>query len=228
MLGGVRGSPTATATVPSHLRPDPELPATATMLATEHARPHATLRDRESRWWCCGISLRYAWRRHHARKASVAWLAQHVREAHRERGSLGAGRGPASLEETTALRIPTTAWTICGFSSCAYQELGAWGPYGWWLRRPPPPRPSACHPEPASHGESNQGLLLANSRLSRRLMSVSLHATHQAVPMLGRCRDRCRTFLEYVSSASCRGRPLSDPVPVRRRTPPGRSMADPL
>ena len=34
---------------------------------------HLTVLDGESLWWCCGISLRYAWRRHLARK--------HVREA---------------------------------------------------------------------------------------------------------------------------------------------------
>ena len=118
--------------------------------------PHPTLLDGESRWWCCGISLRYAWRRHLARKASVAgWLSASAREAHRERGSLEAGRGPASLDETTALRIPTPPLTPYGLSSCGYQELGAWGPCGRWLRRPPPPRPSACHPDQQVTKESN-------------------------------------------------------------------------
>jgi hypothetical protein len=125
--------------VPNFPQPQPCWP-----LSTQG--PHATLLDGESPWWCCGISLRYAWRRHLVRTASAARMAQHAREAHRERGSLGAGRGPASLEETTALRIPTTPWTLCGFSSCGYQELGAWGPCGWWLRGPPLV-PSACHPD---------------------------------------------------------------------------------
>ena len=54
---------------------------------------HPTLLDGESRRWCCGISLRYARRRHLAGKASAARLAQPVREARRKRGNLGAGRG---------------------------------------------------------------------------------------------------------------------------------------
>ena len=74
-----------------------------------------------------------------------------AREAHRERGSLGAGRGPASLDETTALRIPTPPLTPCGLSSCGYQGLGAWGPCGRWLRWPPPPRPQRLSSGPASH-----------------------------------------------------------------------------
>ena len=126
--------------VPNFAQPQPCWP-----LSTQG--PHATLLDGESPWWCCGISLRYAWRRHLVRTASAARMAQHAREAHRERGSLGAGRGPASLEETPALRIPTTPWTLCGFSSCGYQELGAWGPCGWWLADPLPLVPSACHPD---------------------------------------------------------------------------------
>jgi len=116
-------------------------------------------------------------------------FARHARRAHRERGSLGAGRGPASLEETTALRIPTTPWTLCGFSSCGYQELGAWGPCGWWLRGPPPPRPQRLSSGPAGHN-----LLPANSRLSPRLLSLSLHATQLAVVAIVSCWDRCLTF----------------------------------
>jgi len=76
--------------VPNFPQPQPCWP-----LSTQG--PHPTLLDGESRWWCCGISLRYAWRRHLAREGSAAPLAEQVRGAHRERGSLGAGRGPASL-----------------------------------------------------------------------------------------------------------------------------------
>lgn len=39
--------------------------------------------------------------------------------------------------------------------------------------------------------------LFANSRLSQRLLSLSLHATQLAVSVVGSCRVRCRTFLEY-------------------------------
>src|ERR1035437_4265957 len=93
---------------------------------------------------------------------------------HRECGSLGAGSSPASLEETTALRIPTTPWTLCGFSSCGYQELGAWGPCGWWLRGPPPPRPQRLSSGPAGHGGRARDLLLANRRPSTVWISTVL------------------------------------------------------
>ena len=56
--------------------------------------------------------------------------------------------------------------TQCAISTCGYQELGAWGPCGWWLRGPPPLVTSACHPDQQVTG-SNQDLLLANSRLNR-------------------------------------------------------------
>ena len=118
--------------VPNFPQPQPCWP-----LSTQG--PQAALLDGESPWWCCGISLRYAWRRHLVRTASAAPMAQQARAAHRERGSRGAGRGPASLEATTARRIRTTPWTLCGFSSRGYQELGAWGPCGCLVL-------SACHP----------------------------------------------------------------------------------
>lgn len=100
--------------------------------------------------------MRYARRRHLAGAASPVRLAQHEREAHRERGSLMAGRCPASLEATTALRIPTTPWTLCGFSSCGHQELGAWGRADGGCADPLPLVPNACHPDQQGTG-SNPG-----------------------------------------------------------------------
>jgi hypothetical protein len=54
-------------------------------------------------------------------------------------------------------------WTLCGFSSCGYQELGAWGPCGWWLRWPLLLVPSACHRGQQVTG-NQPDLLLANRR----------------------------------------------------------------
>jgi len=47
--------------------------------------------------------------------------------------------------------------------------------------------------------------MLANSRLSRRLLSLSPHATQLAVLVIGWCRVRCRTFLEYEALAQTAG-----------------------
>ena len=106
--------------VPNFPQPQPCWP-----LSTQG--PHPSLLDGESPWWCCGISLPYAWRRHLVRTASDARMAQHAREAHRERGSLGAGRGPASLEETTALRIPTHHGHCAGSRPVVTKSLGPGG-----------------------------------------------------------------------------------------------------
>ena len=168
--------------VPNSPQPQPCWP-----LSTQG--PHPTLLDGESRWWCCGISLRYACRRHLARKASAARLAQHVREAHRERGSLGAGRGPASRDETTALRIPTTPWTLCGFVLWLPRARGL-GAVRMVAAPAPSLRPQRLSSAPASHGESNQDLLLANSGLSRRLASLNARSAYLVGLMLGWCWGR--------------------------------------
>ena len=60
----------------------------------------------------------------------------------------------------------------------------------------PPLVPSACHPDQQVR-ESNQDLLLANSRLSRCLLSLNARSAHLVDLMLGWCWGRCRTFLEY-------------------------------
>ena len=53
----------------------------------------------------------------------------------------------------TALQIPTSPWTPVGFSSRGEQQLGAWGPFGWQLRRPLP-CPQHLSSGPSTHGES--------------------------------------------------------------------------
>ena len=42
-----------------------------------------------------------------------------------------------------------------------------------------------------------EDLVLANWRLDRRLVSLSLIATDRVVLVAGWCRVRCRTYLEY-------------------------------
>ena len=54
-------------------------------------------------------------------------------------------------------------------------------------RRSNKPRNRLCSPS----------VLLANSRLSRRLLSLNPHATQLVVLVIRWCRVRCRTFLEY-------------------------------
>ena len=61
----------------------------------------------------------------------------------------------------------------------------------------PFPRPQRLSSGLASHREWNQDLLLANSRLSRRPVSLNARSAHLVGLMLGWCRGRCRTFLEY-------------------------------
>jgi hypothetical protein len=136
--------------VPNSPQPQPCWP-----LSTQG--PHATVLDVESRWWCCGISLRYAWCQHLARKLPLRrWLSMCGRFTVNG-GTHAAGRGPASLCMATALRVSTAPWTLCGFWSCSHQEFGAWGPYGWWRRRPPPLRPQRLSSGPARQGVSNGG-----------------------------------------------------------------------
>ena len=48
-------------------------------------------------------------------------------------------------------------------------------------------------------GNRTPDLLLANSRLSQRVLSLSAHAPQLAVFGIGSCRVRCRTYLEYES-----------------------------
>lgn len=78
----------------------------------------------------------------------------------------------------------------------AYQEYWAWRACGGWPRRPLPLVPAVVIRTRESV-ESNQELLLANWRLSRRLLSLSPDATQLVVVMLGWCCGPCRTFLEY-------------------------------
>jgi hypothetical protein len=69
-------------------------------------------------------------------------MGQHVREAHRERGSLGAGRGPASLEVNNS--ASNTNHTMDTMRVRVLWLPTAWGlgPCARWLRRPPPLVPS--------------------------------------------------------------------------------------
>jgi hypothetical protein len=46
-------------------------------------------------------------------------------------------------------------------------------------------------------GNRTPDLLLANSRLSRRLLSLNARSAHLVGLILGWCWGRCRTFLEY-------------------------------
>jgi hypothetical protein len=96
------------------------------------------------------------------------------------------------FEVTTALQIPTTPWTQCGFLSRVRPRV--WGLEA--VRRvaapTPPPRPQRLSSGPGSRGESNQDLLLANSRLDRRL------------------RSTCR--LAYATRRQSNGRPLRRPT----------------
>jgi hypothetical protein len=91
---------------------------------------------------------------------------------------------------------PGWQWTLRGSSPVPVRAEGP-GPCGWWLRRPPPPRPQRLSSGPARQGESNQHPLLANSRPNRRLPSLNTFAAQLVGLMLGWCQDRCRTFLEY-------------------------------
>ena len=126
--------------VPNFPQPQPCWP-----LSTQG--PHATLLDGESRWWCCGISLRYAWRRHLARKHQPR--SSSARACfHREHGSLGAARGPASLEVNNSASDTNHAMDTM-------RVLVLWLPTVWGLgavrmvAAPPLPLvPSDCHPPP--------------------------------------------------------------------------------
>ena len=71
-------------------------------------------------------------------------------------------------------------------------------------RTPSPSSPALVIRTSRSRG-SSQDLLLANSRLSRRLLSLSPHATQLAVLAICWCRVRCRTFLEYEALAQTAG-----------------------
>lgn len=61
----------------------------------------------------------------------------------RERGSLSAGRGPASLEASRALQIMLAHGHRGGSNPGTSCELRAWGPYGRWERRSLPSSPAA-------------------------------------------------------------------------------------
>ena len=64
--------------------------------------------------------------------------------------------------------------------------------------RTPSPRPQRLSSGPARRGQSNDDLLLANSRLSRCVLyPLSLSATRLVVLVVGWGWARCRTFLEY-------------------------------
>ena len=128
------------------------------------------LLDRQSRWWCCGISLRYGRHRHSARESWRRRCSR--REVHRELGSLRAGRGPASLEvhnggsdtdhTMDTLRVlvvlPPTDWGLGAVRMVAAPT--------------PPPRPQRLSSEPSSHGESNQDLPVSKLAADSRLVTI--------------------------------------------------------
>jgi hypothetical protein len=121
------------------------------MLATEHIGAAHDLAG----WRVAAVVLRYFVAVHLAQtlaRTHQLCRSQHVREVTVNVGASGLVVAQSSLEGTTALRIPTTPRTRCGFSPCGYQDLGAWGPYEWWLRRAPSPRPQRLSSRPPSDG----------------------------------------------------------------------------
>jgi len=78
--------------------------------------------------------------------ASAARWAQHLRKAHRERGSLGAGRGPASLNGEQQRFSANYHGPVRVLAPYQLSELGAWGAVRKVAALPPPLVPSACEP----------------------------------------------------------------------------------
>jgi len=151
------------------------LPTGASTLVADHGKAPQPGPNGGSLWWVAVVVLLppvdQAKCRSLGSQMRRNWQAP-TREAHRERGSLGAGRGAASLEVNNSTSDTTTPWTLCRFSSCGYQQLGAWGPCGCWLRRRLPLAPGACHPDQQSRG-IEPGLLDVNPRPTRRLVSLN-------------------------------------------------------
>lgn len=138
---------------------------------------------------------------------------------HRERGSLRAGCSPASLEASS--RTPGLPFQRrpCGFYIGAFCEPRAWRPCGRWLGGPLPSSPALVSLPAAPN------LLVANSRLYWRYLSLSHSATHLVSLTLGWARGRCRSFLEYgllhsTTSLSRRHALSRSPAGARRTLPP--------
>ena len=94
--------------------------------------------------------------------------------------------------------------------------LVLWLPRAWGLgavrmvAARPPLVPSACHLDQRVTWESNEDLLLANSRLSRRLLSLSPHAPQLAVLVIWLVSGSLPYFSGVrASGPNCR-RPPSD------------------
>jgi len=124
------------------------------MLVAEHARTAPEPPDGETRRWCCGISLRYAWRRHLARNASVGWLSGRMRPT--------ANVGVSGLVMAQHL---STRPQRSGYQPTmdTMRALVLWLPKAWGLGAvrkvaapaPSPLVPSACYPDQQVTEESN-------------------------------------------------------------------------
>jgi hypothetical protein len=66
--------------------------------------------------------------------APVSKIVSRHRRRHRERGSLCAGGGPASLETSSRAPVSAPPSPRAGSGPCALCESRAWGPCGRWLR----------------------------------------------------------------------------------------------
>ena len=159
--------------------------------------------------------------------ACCTWTARE-RAAHRERGSLAAGPSPASLKASG--RTPDAQIRQGPSAGSSHVPAHSWGPGGraqYGCADPSPSSPAlasrlatACqHTSVATSVLLVQttiaptNLLLANSRLGRRLVSLNARPAHLVRLMLG-CRwGRCRTFLEYGPLA-----PIAAPWRLERVT----------
>jgi len=101
-------------------------------------------------------------------------LAQHIREGHRERGSLGAWSWPSITRgERPRSKSGYTYGHRASSHPVAVNSFGVTGPCGWWLRRAPPPSPQRLSSGPASHRQSDQDLIPASRGSVARLLSLT-------------------------------------------------------
>jgi hypothetical protein len=87
-----------------------------------------------------------------ARRVVVSKVVTACLVRHRGRGSLGAGRSPASPGRAVVFQMPTSGWTPCGSWSNAAREPRAWGPWRWWQCRPSPSSTALLSPSAVATG----------------------------------------------------------------------------